>query len=488
MNRIEFESALGRRCVTRSSRNRRLRPTVLALEAREMLSTLTVSSTADDGSAGTLRAAIAQANSDGGGDTIIFSSLFDTPQRITLTGGQLELTGTTAGTTITGPGAGLLSVSGDNASRVFLVDANVSASISGLTVSGGNAGQNGSGGGLYNRGGTLTLTACTVSGNSAGGLGGGGLCNLNGVATLNACTVSGNSSPYGGGGLENFTGMATAAMMNLTSCTVSGNSSQYGGGGLENFLGTATLTNCTVSGNSVGGRYPGGNGVFNHDGSTATLTNTIVAGNSPAGGDIFGSYLGSNDLIGVDPLLAPLGDYGGPTPTMPPLPGSPAIGKGIRADYPGTSTPITTDQRGLPLASLALDIGAFQTNPLVVNTARDGTGSPSGDLSLRQAVNLADLLGGAAITFDPTVFATPRTITLTRGQLDLTGTTAGTTITGPGANLLSVSGHGASRVFLVDANVSASISGLTITGGNTGLNTGRQGEGGGLDNAWARCP
>ena len=147
---------------------RRLRPTVIALEARELLSTLTVSSTADDGSAGTLRAAIAQANADGGGDTIVFSSLFNTPQTITLTGGQLELTGTTAGTTITGPGAGLLSVSGHGASRVFMVDANVSASISGLTVSGGNAGQDGSGGGLYNDGGTLTLTDCTVSGNSAG--------------------------------------------------------------------------------------------------------------------------------------------------------------------------------------------------------------------------------------------------------------------------------------------------------------------------------
>ena len=31
------------------------------------------------------------------------------------------------------------------------------------------------------------------------------------------------------------------------------------------------------------------------------------------------------------------------------LPGSAAIGKGIAADYPGTITPITTDQRGMPL-------------------------------------------------------------------------------------------------------------------------------------------
>ncbi len=43
------------------------------------------------------------------------------------------------------------------------------------------------------------------------------------------------------------------------------------------------------------------------------------------------------------------------------LPGSPAIGAGVIADYPGTTTPITTDQRGEPLDSPNPDIGAFQT-------------------------------------------------------------------------------------------------------------------------------
>src|SRR6516225_10647594 len=135
----------------------RLRPSVMALEGRALLSTLTVSNTSDSG-AGSLRAAVAQANSDGGGDTIVFSSLFDTPQTITLTGGQLELSGTTAPTTITGPGANLLSVSGNNTNRVFLVDANVTATISGLTISGGSSG-NDSGGGVQNKG-TLNLADC----------------------------------------------------------------------------------------------------------------------------------------------------------------------------------------------------------------------------------------------------------------------------------------------------------------------------------------
>ena len=82
-----------------------------------------------------------------------------------------------------------MTVNGDGASRVFQVDGGVTASISGLTITGGNAG-NGDGGGLLNYG-TTTLTNCTISGNSAND--GGGLNNRGGTATLTNCTVSGNS-------------------------------------------------------------------------------------------------------------------------------------------------------------------------------------------------------------------------------------------------------------------------------------------------------
>ena len=59
---------------------------------------------------------------------------------------------------------------------MFQVDAGVTASLSGLTITGGNAG---SGGGLFNDG-TVTLTDATVSGNSAANSGG-GLTNLGGL-------------------------------------------------------------------------------------------------------------------------------------------------------------------------------------------------------------------------------------------------------------------------------------------------------------------
>ena len=180
------------------------------------------------------------------------------------------------------------------------------------------------------------------------------------------------------------------ANLAMSDCTVSGNTSGVlidasgGGGGVFN-SGTANLTACTVSGNYSGT----GGGLLDASGTTV-LTDTIVAGNTDPSGasDIGGNDVsGNNNLIGtggsggladgvdgnivltsLDNLdLTPLGDYGGPTQTMALLAGSVALGAGVIADYPGTTTPITTDQRGLPLDSPDPDIGAFQNqgSPLI---------------------------------------------------------------------------------------------------------------------------
>ena len=110
-----------------------------------------------------------------------------------------------------------MTISGGGLSRVFQVDASVTASISGLTITGGNAA--GSGGGLYNDG-TITLTNCTVSGNSAS-YGGGGVSNY---GTLDADQLHRQRQlrqPIGGGVFMEPTTGGTAT---LTNCTVSGNS------------------------------------------------------------------------------------------------------------------------------------------------------------------------------------------------------------------------------------------------------------------------
>ncbi len=189
--------------------------------------------------------------------------MFKTPQTITLAGTQLELSDTTGTETITGPKPGV-TVSGGGHSRVFQVDGGVTATISGLTITGGYTASNGAG--LYNDGGTATLTNCSVSGNTTAA-----------------------SSPTGyGGGLFNKNGTVT-----LTTCTVSQNYAYYGGG-LDNQNGTATLKNCTVSGNSAGT----GGGVYN-GGSTGTVTlnNTSVSGNTAAFGGGITNWLGKVTLL-----------------------------------------------------------------------------------------------------------------------------------------------------------------------------------------------
>jgi hypothetical protein len=302
-----------------------------------------------------LRQAVNLADVSARADMItIDPSLFAGPQTITLTAGALSLSDP-ASTTINGPGANLLTISGNNASRVFQIASGV-AVLSGITITGGSAAY---GGGLYNSGGTLTLSNVIISGNSATESGG-GLRNYGGMTTLTDVTVVANNSGGNGGGLVNSGGTLT-----LTNATVTGNIGLTDGGGLDTMQGgTTTLINVTVSGNSSGGSAVG---LSNSPDSTTTLLNTIVAG-QVVGGDISRNYTdGGHNLVGGKPLLAALGDYGGPTQTMALLPGSPAIGGGA----PGPRV-VTVDQRG-QVRTNRIDIGAFQSQGFTLTPAPDST-------------------------------------------------------------------------------------------------------------------
>lgn len=100
--------------------------------------------------------------------------------------------------------------------------------------------------------------------------------------------------------------------------------------------------------------------------------------------------------------------------------------------------------------------------PAVVVTNADDSGAGS----LRAAITSANAATGSTITFDPTFFATPKTITLASA---LPAITNPTTITGPGANLLTVSGNGISLIRVFTAAGGTTISGLNIINGNTGI-------------------
>jgi hypothetical protein len=306
-----------------------------------------------------LRSAIDQTNSLGAGDITVDTTQFSgsAPWTTTLTNGVLELT---SNTHITGPGAAQLSVSGNNASPVFQVDLGSVATINSLTITQGNSSTNG--GGIYNAGG-LTVSDVVITGNSAT-LNGGGIYNTSGLA-LNDSTVSGNTAGGNGGGLDN------AGVLYVTQDTVAGNTASDGSGIENETAGTTKMTQSTVSGNSATSQNGGTVTNQNSNSGSVTMGNSIVAGNTAPGGDCItcGTQTPENifNTAAAVLKLSPLANNGGPTQTLMPTSGSPAIGSGnvsLAVDS-YFSTPLTSDQRGpnyVRVINGSVDVGAVQSN------------------------------------------------------------------------------------------------------------------------------
>ena len=280
------------------------------------------------------------------------------------------------------------------------------------------------GGGIYNAGGSLTLSKSSVSNNTAAwgggifnvgntiidgswlegnatGRGGGAVHNHDGVVLINNSIVSDNSvSGVGSGGAvwnSDTLAVSNSAIFNnrasefggaifqigggsyVTNSTFSANKSEYGGGGVYALIGETIITSSTFIANT------GLTGAaLSNNGGTFFLKNTILA-DSP-GSNCFGEIesLGYNidsgnscnfeedgDLINTSPEVELLGDNGGFTPTHAIGVGSPAIDAGDLAgcvDYNFYELP--TDQRGFARnvdgdGDLldACDIGAFEYVP-----------------------------------------------------------------------------------------------------------------------------
>jgi uncharacterized repeat protein (TIGR01451 family) len=370
-----------------------------------MCSTDPVVTTNADSGPGSLRKAIQDACA---GSNITFDmSPGHVVSPITLTSAELAIN---KDLTISGPGANTLTLQRSAAGgtpqfRIFNIQSGTNVSISGLTISGGNiSGANG--GGILNNS-TLTLTNDIVSGNTAGtSSGGGGIFNNGATLTLTNSTVSGNTANSGSGGGIFILG----GTINLTNSTMNGNAAHGGagsaipdpgqGGAIFNNGGTLTVTNSTLSGNSTTGGGSGavGGGIFNSSGTT-NIRNTIVANNAGANGpDLFGTInsqdynlIGNtidstitgtttHNIINQSANLGALANNLGPTLTMLPLPGSPAINAGNPANLPpdtfdtdgdtNTAEILPIDQRGFPRVTGAnFDIGAVETNYSISATA-----------------------------------------------------------------------------------------------------------------------
>ena len=300
---------------------------VVVLASQAQAATYTVANTNDSGP-GSLRQAILDANASSGvADTIDFDLSLSGPQTITLAS-QLPTITDGAGLTIDG-GSADITLSGNNAVRVFMVGNSAKLTLNNLTVANGRA--DNAGGGILNLG-TLEVNNYTISGNRAGTFSG-GIHNV-GTLTVNSSTISGNSAGTDNGGIGN----ASAGTLTVNNSTISGNSANNNGGGIGN-------------------------------GSTATLNNTIVANNE--GGNCAGLPVTDdggnlewpgNDCgfaLSADPLLGPLADNGGPTQTHALQPDSPAIDAAVECPPPAT------DQRGVsrPQGD-ACDIGSFELEKL----------------------------------------------------------------------------------------------------------------------------
>ena len=512
------------------------------LEGRMLLSTYMVTSLADDGSAGTLRWAVQQANANPGADTINFAA--GLTGTITLTAGQLEISDTSGQTTIAGPGEQSLIIL-SKTSRDIAVDAGAALSLSSLSTRGVDSGPLG-GGAIVNSG-SATLQDCAVAGDAAGNGGGiyntgsliasrcrfgfggqsategGGIYNDGGSLTLNQCQFSGISSSgftvVEGGGIYNQSGTADVAYCTFDELETQGTgaaidnhgtfslansivSNSLGNLGPVQNTGTMTVTESTLSPN-VGPLYNAGNltvrnttmnsvdsgiAVVGTAGNTTVYNSIIYAitgaldqhlptGQPPSSHDLIitsrsGGLVNGMDgnLVSVDPRLSYFNYFGGPTQTVVPLPGSPAIDAGsnsLAIDAGGPSgAPNLVDQRGLPrIDGGTVDIGAVESQPPLVNSDQ-GNGdlvAPGQESFLNAFLLSTQADAGNVIRFDPSVYApgTRHSIAITL-SLVVSGPEQ-LTIDGPGADILELQTMAAGSLAL-GQGATLSINHATIKG------------------------
>lgn len=267
----------------------------------------------------TLRAAIQESNALAGDDVIVFNITLPATITLNSTLGDISVSGALV---INGLGADRLIISGNNATRIFTVNAGANLRINRLTIANGKftgtTGPNGApgsgevggaggqaiGGAIVNNG-TLTLFKVTVrdnqaqggaggtggtgSGGAAGGAGGvggaggsatgGGIFNT-GTLTILHSTFSNNQSIAGNGGAGGAGGSGTFSDGNGGA---GGAGSSSSGGGLAN-TGTVFAVNSTITSNQSTGGLGGAGGAGASSGSPGQQGNGNGGGFQQSGG------------------------------------------------------------------------------------------------------------------------------------------------------------------------------------------------------------
>lgn len=261
------------------------RPHFEALEDRTLPTTFTVTTLADTG-AGSLRAAIVEANATLGRDTINFA----VAGTIVL---QSALPDITDNLDILGPGADTLTIQRDAAAPQFSLFINAMMNdldLHGLTLSGGSSAT--FGGAIQNYG-CLCIEECVLSGNSAPA-GYGGAIYTSGSGTMleiHNSVLTNNSAIYGGAIYAQFT--------TVTICheSVIADNSALNGAGVYNYFSAVSIDRSTFRGNSAQSR---GGGIYSSH-APLTIAHSTIVGNSAVDGWGGGVYIAGfqNDRLNV---------------------------------------------------------------------------------------------------------------------------------------------------------------------------------------------
>tara|TARA_R110002072_G_scaffold302710_2_gene487739 strand:- start:309223 stop:315027 length:5805 start_codon:yes stop_codon:yes gene_type:complete len=211
-------------------------------------------------------------------------------------GGTLIDSNTANGDGAVQGGGGIFNVGG----TLSITDATISNNVSTATQAG-----NGGGGILIEGGANNSITDTTISGNTANTSGtadGGGILLTGGsTLTISGGTISGNSANRAGGGIENNASTVTLTDVTLGGVMVAdGNNAGVNGGGLHvSGAGTTNVNGGTVQ-NNVAGQE--GGGLWNATG-TMTIDGTTISGNSANAGNNGGNDQGGGGVFNIGGTL-----------------------------------------------------------------------------------------------------------------------------------------------------------------------------------------
>jgi predicted outer membrane repeat protein len=244
----------------------RFRPRFEALELRLTPSTFTVTTTADDGSSGSLRGAINQANAAGGAQTVTMGAgLFKLTKFATTetsTAGDLDVT---CDLTLIGANSATTFIDGGGVDRVFDIEAVLNVSFQNVTIQNGLGQSSDGGGAVHATGGNLSFTNVILRNNSVTSEGG-AINTTTGNVTLTNCSLIGNHAEEDGGAIETSKGSVTIANSTLQLNTAGSS------GGAINMDSSTPTTTLSITNSSVNNNRAGDEGGAINDSSTGSMT------------------------------------------------------------------------------------------------------------------------------------------------------------------------------------------------------------------------